>query len=157
MSFVFHPDAELELNEAIEWYETREPGLGLDFATQVYAAIQRAQAFPLAWQEMDGNIRRALVHRFPYGVLYATEQDQLMIIAVHAPASPTRLLAGQDSLNGVISLSRMAEAFAAFSPDYMATGREFHEQKARDRGDFGKGIPPKRTIRAMRSCSALGA
>ncbi|MHB1085356.1 MAG: hypothetical protein ACYCZA_11005 [Thiobacillus sp.] len=65
MSFVFHPDAELELNEAIEWYETREPGLGLDFATQVYAAIQRAQAFPLAWQEMDGNIRRALVHRFP--------------------------------------------------------------------------------------------
>lgn len=82
MSFVFHPDAELELNEAIEWYETREPGLGLDFAAQVYAAVQRAFAFPFAWQEMDGNIRRALVHRFPYGVLYAPESDPLMIIAV---------------------------------------------------------------------------
>lgn len=52
MSYVFHPDAEVELNEAIDWYETHESGLGLDFATQVYAAIQRA-----------------LVHRFPYGVL----------------------------------------------------------------------------------------
>jgi len=82
MSFVFHPDAELELNEAIEWYETREPGLGLDFAAQVYATIQRALAFPLAWQEMDDNIRRALVHRFPYGVLYVIEPNQLTIIAV---------------------------------------------------------------------------
>jgi plasmid stabilization system protein ParE len=82
MSYVFHPDAEVELNEAIEWYETREPGLGLDFATQAHAAIQRALAFPLAWQEMGGDIRRALVHRFPYGVLYVPGQDQMFIIAV---------------------------------------------------------------------------
>jgi hypothetical protein len=35
MNYAFHPDAEVELKEAIEWYETREPGRGLDFATQV--------------------------------------------------------------------------------------------------------------------------
>jgi hypothetical protein len=29
MNYVFHPDAEVELNQAIEWYETREPSLGL--------------------------------------------------------------------------------------------------------------------------------
>ena len=74
MNYTFHPDAEVELNEAIEWYETREPGLGLDFATQVHAAVQRALAFPFAWQEMGGDIRRALVHRFPYGVLYVAER-----------------------------------------------------------------------------------
>jgi plasmid stabilization system protein ParE len=82
MSYVFHPDAEVELNQAIEWYEAREPGLGLDFAAQVYAAIQRAQAFPLAWQEMGSDIRRALVHRFPYGVLYVPERDRVLVIAV---------------------------------------------------------------------------
>lgn len=82
MSYVFHPDAEVELNEAIEWYETREPGLGLDFATQVHAAIQRALAFPHAWQEMGGDIRRALIYRFPYGVLYVPDNNQLLIIAV---------------------------------------------------------------------------
>lgn len=82
MSYVFHPEAEVEFNEAIEWYEARESGLGLDFAAQVYAAIQRALAFPLAWQEMGDDIRRALVHRFPYGVLYVPEQNQIAIIAV---------------------------------------------------------------------------
>jgi plasmid stabilization system protein ParE len=82
MSYVFHPDAEVELHQAIEWYEAREPGLGLDFAAQVYASVQRALAFPLAWQEMGGDIRRALVHRFPYGVLYVPERDRVLIIAV---------------------------------------------------------------------------
>jgi len=48
MSYVFHPEAEVEFNEAIEWYESRELGLGLDFAAQVHAAVQRARAFPLA-------------------------------------------------------------------------------------------------------------
>ena len=72
----------MEFNEAIEWYETHEPGLGLDFAAEVHAAVQRALAFPLAWQEMGGDIRRALVHRFPYGVLYVLERDRLLIIAV---------------------------------------------------------------------------
>ena len=76
MIYVFHPDAEVELNEAIDWYETHEPGLGLDFATQVYAAIQRVLAFPLAWQEMGGDVRRALIQRFPYGVLYVPEPDR---------------------------------------------------------------------------------
>jgi hypothetical protein len=62
MSYAFHPEAEAELTGAIEWYETREPGLGLDFATEVHAAIERALAFPLAWQVMEGDIRRALIH-----------------------------------------------------------------------------------------------
>ncbi len=82
MSYAFHVEAEAELNEAIEWYETREPGLGLDFATEVHAAIQRALAFPLAWQVMEGDIRRALVHRFPYGVLYTQEQNGMFVLAV---------------------------------------------------------------------------
>jgi plasmid stabilization system protein ParE len=82
VSYIFHPEAEAELNEAIEWYETREPGLGLDFAAEVHAAIQRALAFPLAWQVLEGDIRRVLAHRFPYGVLYAQEQDRMFIVAV---------------------------------------------------------------------------
>lgn len=37
-------------------------------------------------------------------------------------------------------LTGLAEAFAAFSPDFMAEGRGFHEQKARDWSSFAKGI-----------------
>ncbi|KVW94301.1 antitoxin [Thiobacillus denitrificans] len=39
-------------------------------------------------------------------------------------------------------LTGLAEAFAAFSPDFMGEGRAFHEQKDRDWSDFGEGVPP---------------
>lgn len=39
-------------------------------------------------------------------------------------------------------LTGLAEAFSAFTPGCMAEGREFHEQKERNWGDFGQGIPP---------------
>jgi antitoxin VapB len=39
-------------------------------------------------------------------------------------------------------LTGLAEAFTAFSPDFMAEGRAFHEQKARDWSGFGDGVPP---------------
>jgi hypothetical protein len=82
MNHAFHPEAEAEFVEAIAYYESCESGLGLDFATEVHAAIQRIRAFPMAWQVMEGDIRRALVHRFPYGLLYTPEEDRIWIIAV---------------------------------------------------------------------------
>jgi plasmid stabilization system protein ParE len=82
MTFRFHPEAERELREAVEYYEDIEPGLGYDLSVEVYSAVQRALAYPLAWPVLDGDIRRALVRRFPYGVLYSEEQGALLIIAV---------------------------------------------------------------------------
>lgn len=82
MSFLFHPEAETELLAAIDWYEERSAGLGADFAAEVHAAIQRATAMPLAWPRIDGEIRRVLTNRFPYGVLYAIENSTICILAV---------------------------------------------------------------------------
>lgn len=82
MTFSFHPEAEVEFNEAIDYYEDKEQGLGYDFAIEVYATIQRIIAFPKAWQVLKGEVRRALVKRFPYGILYAIEDNEIKIIAV---------------------------------------------------------------------------
>jgi hypothetical protein len=41
MSFSFHPEAETEFLEAIEYYEERERGLGYDFSIEVYATIRK--------------------------------------------------------------------------------------------------------------------
>ncbi|MEK8017432.1 MAG: hypothetical protein VSS75_011240 [Candidatus Parabeggiatoa sp.] len=41
---------------------------GLDFAFEVYATIERIKSFPKAWQIIEGNVRRILVNRFPYGL-----------------------------------------------------------------------------------------
>lgn len=82
MNFSFHPEAEEEFNRAIDYYEQINPGLGLDFALEVYATIQRTTEFPIAWVVLEGEIRRSLVRRFPYGVLYSVEQNGIFIIAV---------------------------------------------------------------------------
>ncbi|WP_082926117.1 type II toxin-antitoxin system RelE/ParE family toxin [Halomonas sp. G11] len=82
MSVRFHPEAEAELAESTEYYEDIEPGLGWDFALEVYSAIERAHRHPEAWTLLEGDIRRSLVRRFPYGVLYALENDDVFVLAV---------------------------------------------------------------------------
>ncbi len=48
MTFSFHPEAESEFHEAINYYEDRERGLGYDFSTKVLATIQNIVAYPTA-------------------------------------------------------------------------------------------------------------
>jgi hypothetical protein len=71
MSFTFHPEAEVEFKEAIEYYDNIGSLLGYDFAIEVYCAIKHAVSFTKAWPTTDDSIHRTLVKRFPYGVLYA--------------------------------------------------------------------------------------
>jgi len=46
MNFKFHPEAEIEFNEAIDYYERIETMLGYDFAIEEYNTIQRSVSFP---------------------------------------------------------------------------------------------------------------
>ena len=82
MSFSFHPEAIKELKEAIDYYDDIESGLGYDFALEIHSTIRRSVDFPKAWAVLDGDIRRSLVRRFPYGVLYSEEKDGIFVVAV---------------------------------------------------------------------------
>ena len=82
MKIQFHPEAEAEFVQAIDYYEEREPGLGHDFAVEVYTAIERTMAYPKAWPCIDEDIRRSLVRRFPFGILYTEENNSLFVLAV---------------------------------------------------------------------------
>ncbi|MBT5290879.1 MAG: type II toxin-antitoxin system RelE/ParE family toxin [Thiotrichales bacterium] len=82
MNFSFHPEAEIEFNKSIDYYEEIGSGLGYDFALEVYSTIKRSVEFPDAWTVFEGEIRRSLVKRFPYGILYSKEQKGIFIVAV---------------------------------------------------------------------------
>jgi hypothetical protein len=82
MKWSFHPEAETEFYEAIDYYEECESGLGEDFAIEVHTTIQNILAYPEAWPTLDGDIRRCLTSRFPYGALYSIETDGIFILAV---------------------------------------------------------------------------
>jgi len=51
-------------------------------AAEVREAINRAVTMPLAWMQIDEGVRRVLVHRFPFAVLYSEGDEGLFILAV---------------------------------------------------------------------------
>ena len=82
MTFSFHPEADIELFNSISQYEDCEKGLGYDFSIEVYTSIQNILEYPEAWPILDGEIRRCQTNRFPYGILYSIEQNEIFILAV---------------------------------------------------------------------------
>ncbi len=72
MTYFFHPEAEEEFLQAVEYYESCTNGLGFDFALEVYMTIQNILKYPKAWPVLiEESIRRCQIRRFPYGVIYS--------------------------------------------------------------------------------------
>ena len=82
MNSSFHPEADEEFLKAVAYYEECDPGLGIDFSREVFTAIHNAVDYPRLWPEIEKDIRRCLVHRFPYGVLYSIELNSVFVLAV---------------------------------------------------------------------------
>jgi len=61
MKYLFHPEAEIEFNISIDYYEKCQINLGLEFANEVYVTIQRILDYPNAWQPLDNDIRNSQV------------------------------------------------------------------------------------------------
>jgi hypothetical protein len=82
MTYDFHPDARLEYREAAMFYEDRRSGLGAAYTLEVEAAIKRILDAPNRWRIIEEDVRRCLIHTFPFGILYTVERDSILIIAV---------------------------------------------------------------------------
>jgi plasmid stabilization system protein ParE len=82
MNYAFHPEARAELDAAVDYYNGCQSELGLDFAKEVYTAIQNVLAYPEAWTPLSKNTRRCLVHRFPYGVIYQRAGETIRVVAI---------------------------------------------------------------------------
>src|SRR5438093_10786989 len=78
----FHRLAEYELNEAAQYYDLEEPGLGAAFLEEVDRCLQSIQAAPEAGAILRGTVRRRLLRRFPYALLYKIRPSGIRILAV---------------------------------------------------------------------------
>jgi toxin ParE1/3/4 len=78
----FHDLAKLELNEAAEYYEGESAGLGQAFITEVERKADEIVRNPEAGLVMRGSIRRRLIRRFPYALLYRVKPTEIRILAV---------------------------------------------------------------------------
>jgi plasmid stabilization system protein ParE len=82
VTFRFLDVAETELHQAVQWYESQAPGLGDAFLIEVLSAAERISLYPDAWHSLDKGLRRCRLNRFPYGLIYAIEDDDILVLAV---------------------------------------------------------------------------
>lgn len=82
MRIEFSPEARLKFEDGKRYYERQVPGLGERFRADVRDALARLRSWPLAAPVERGEIRRLILSRFPYKLLYSIESDLLYIIAV---------------------------------------------------------------------------
>ena len=86
---VFRPEARAEFDAAFDWYEPNRHGLGVDFMAAVHEILDRLADMPESHQQVAPGVRRAVVRRFPYSVLYRAEADQIVVLAIfHARRDP---------------------------------------------------------------------
>ena len=90
MKLEFLPEAEKELREAARYYENEAPGVGLAFLAELHKAASDILENPRSTAEIRSSIRKKLLHRFPFNILYSIENDIILIIAVaHQKRRPT--------------------------------------------------------------------
>jgi plasmid stabilization system protein ParE len=85
------PEAEAELQSAALWYESKRPGLGVEFVVAIDDAFERILGTPEAspvW--LPGRpFRRHLVARFPYVIFFCASDGSIDVYAVaHAKRRP---------------------------------------------------------------------
>ncbi|MCK4785692.1 MAG: hypothetical protein KAV87_18195 [Desulfobacteraceae bacterium] len=63
--------AQIELDEAIEYYNYETPGLGEEFLAEVLNALDRIGEFPEAWHPCSKRTRRC-----------QTRKEEILVIAI---------------------------------------------------------------------------
>ena len=82
MTVSFNSFAERELNDAAQYYELESPGLGTAFLSEVERCCSAITEYPEAAPLVLGSIRRRLLRRFPYALLYRVRADAVRVLAV---------------------------------------------------------------------------
>jgi len=80
------PEAELDLIEAIRWYDERDQELGDDLLRHIYRCIASLERNPRLYPTVHRQMRRALVRRFPFQILYEIGTEEIIIYAIYHSA-----------------------------------------------------------------------
>lgn len=82
-------DALFDIEEIVLWYEDQRKGLSYDFELCLEAGINEIIRTPLAFQKRYNNVKILFINRFPYGIHYTLQKDEIIVIGVfHTSRSP---------------------------------------------------------------------
>jgi plasmid stabilization system protein ParE len=92
LSVVFRRIAKREFDDAISWYQDRREGLGQEFSIAVEQQLEKIALSPNQFACVRGEVRRAVLRRFPYSIYFMVEDERIVVLAIfHARRAPSQL------------------------------------------------------------------
>ncbi|MCP5502203.1 MAG: type II toxin-antitoxin system RelE/ParE family toxin [Leptospiraceae bacterium] len=85
------PEAEMDIEEAVEWYENQKETLGLEFAMDFENALKFLYSNPKLYAIIYKEVRNVLLKKFPYAIFYVIKEEkkEVQIFAVvHEKRNP---------------------------------------------------------------------
>src|SRR5688572_26907254 len=76
------PQAQVDLAEAAQYYNSQRLGLGDEFLAEFENSISRIAASPIAFEQVRPGFRRCLLNRFPYGIYYRTPDEHTVRVII---------------------------------------------------------------------------
>lgn len=81
--------AEADILDGYRSYEEKQRGLGSRYLDKIDATFDRIASNPFHYQEVEPDIRRAVVHTFPYLVFYTFDEESVhVLVVIHGAQDP---------------------------------------------------------------------
>jgi plasmid stabilization system protein ParE len=88
---VYHRKVGRDLAAGFGYYEGQSDGLGEKFLAEINSAFDAIERYPEMFAQVHGEVRRAVVSRFPYAVFYRVESNRVVILTVLHTARDPRI------------------------------------------------------------------
>lgn len=82
MNLIWHPEAELEINEGVDYYFEKRLGVEEEFIGELESVVCKLLKDPSFPREFDPPYRKWVTERFPYQIIYRISGDNIWIVAV---------------------------------------------------------------------------
>lgn len=79
---ILKPRAENDLAEGIEWYESKQKGLGLKFINHIESYFEKILENPFGYELKNFPFREAFVGRFPYVIIYEFTETEIIVYSI---------------------------------------------------------------------------
>ena len=80
-----------DLADKFGYYEGQGAGLGEEFIAAVESTFDAIESYPEMFSRVHGDVRRAVVSKFPYAVFYRVEPKHVVVLTVLHTARDPRL------------------------------------------------------------------
>ncbi|MCW3074039.1 MAG: hypothetical protein JWP69_1108 [Flaviaesturariibacter sp.] len=82
-------DSQMEITEAIEWYESKRIGLGLYFAKEAEELLSRLSQNPQHYSFTKRSFRQVKFPSFPYKIYFKIKETNVVVFGVfHTGRNP---------------------------------------------------------------------